>query len=894
MSRFLILSYLCLLISTGGYSQQIKGNFNVTGKVKVDQGVVDGTHIEVYQNSIQIQDVIVNRTGNFRVSINLGQVYRFQFLNDLYYSKTIEIDTHVPPEACKVDCAFPPYELSLLLYKKVPGVPESAQQIGKVSYNPKIDNFDAEILRQETDLKAMIDGALADVKQKSVLYENKSVRDKKQNYDRLISEGNNYFNSGNLNQAMLSYRDAAMIFPLEKYPRDRVDLAYQMLVFDELSKNFGQPSEDNFLKYLNYGDLKFADREYTVAKVAYESALKVRPDEQKIISKLQKSDEEVQKTRELSRDEIIHRDQVYSSRIAKYNELIVRGDEIFRNQDIVGAKDLYAQAATQISENSYALLILQKIGEIVSNDELSLKLAHERDEAEKKRLADARNQAYIDAVAEADRQFDQRLYRDALETYELALTIKSYEFYPKKQISEINSILAKLQLKGEEYNRLLRDGELFLQEKEYLQARSSFVQAHDLITDEKYALQKITEIDLMLEQAKLDGIYKAQFLEQQKQERANQAQFDQAIAEADNLFKSKKYKESIIVYQKASEYKPSEKYPREQILMIRGILSRDNDDQKRLLQQQTDYDQAILQADNAFNKQSYQLSRSFYQKALHIFPGQEYPTSQVKKIDGLLAGVAANLALSKSKLEQIDFTNLENVSNEDRETAYKEAMSLGESFMKSQEWAVARFYFKRALSLFPNDVTANKKLIETEQMIRGNDVNESKYIEMVKKADESFKTGDISVAKFYYSKALEAKPGDNYVKERIEVADQLLRSTAERAENREIDDAIGKGNEAFDTKNFILARFYFRKALSLRSDNQIAKDKIDKCEQALSQDKSDASQSDYDRNISSGDQAFKQQKYSLATSYYKKALTIKPGDAYPLSQLSKIEGLLKK
>jgi tetratricopeptide (TPR) repeat protein len=880
MNRFLIVFYLCLLISTGSYSQQVKGNFHVTGKVKVDQGVIDGTYIEIYRNSIRNQNVIVNRTGNFLVSIDLGQVYQFRFINDAYYSKTVEIDTHVPPEACKVNCEFPPYQLSILLYKKVPGVAELAKQTGKVSYNPKIDNFDAEILRKETNLKEMIDKALAEVKLKSMQYNQQSVRDKKQKYDRYIIEGNSFFNSGKFNQAMLSYRDAAMIFPDEKYPRDRVDQAYQILISEELTKSFGQPTEDNFLKFLNYGDLKFNEREYTIAKVAYENALLVRPDEQVIKTKLQKSNDELQKMKDLARDEIVHKLQVYASRTVKYNELITRGDELFSNQDIVGAKDLYAQAATQIDENSYALLMLQKIGDIISNDELALKLAHEREEAEKKRLADARNQAYADAVAEADRLFNQRLYRDALENYELALTIKSYELYPKQQILEINNILAKLQLNGEDYNRLLREGEAYFQERNYLQARNSFVQAHDLITVEKYALEKITEIDRILDQIKKEGIF--------------QEQYNKTIAEADKLFEIKKYNEAITAYQKALGYKPSENYPKEQISTIRGILSRESEEQKRLLQQQTEYDQAIILADNAFNRQSYQSARSLYLKALQIFPGQEYPSLQIKKIDELMAVVVNKPVPAKTKLEMIDFSNLENVSKEDREDAYKEAMTLGESFMKSKEWGVARFYFRRALLLFPNDLPANQKLSETERMIRGNDVDESKYNEMVKKADESFKTGDISVAKFYYSKALEAKPNDGYVIERIEVADKLLRSSAARSDNREFEDAISKGNDAFNARNYILARFFYRKALSLKTDPQLAKDKLEQTEKALMQDKSENVNPEFDRTISLADQAFRQEKYNLAVNFYKQALSIKPGDTYSLNQLTKIEGLIKK
>ena len=877
MHRILIVFLVCILISAGSFAQQVRGNFFITGSVKVDQGVVDGTHIDIYRNGTKIQNVVVNRTGNFRVSVDLDQLYRFVFVNDNYYSKTIEIDTHVPAEVCQKDCNFPPYQLALLLYKKVPGVNETQQQIGRISYNPQIDNFDAELLRQETDLKNMITQALSDAKQKSIIIEQQKLNEKKIKYNRLIKEADNLFNSGNLEESMRSYRDAVMIFPDERYPRERVAAAYQLLLANNMRKSFGDPSENNFQKYLNYGDAQFNEKEYTVAMVAFEKVLEVKPDDQSIQSRYEKSNVEVQKINDIIWQELDHKRDVYATLSAKYNNLISQGDQLLEKQNVAGAKDLYAQAATQINENSYALLMLQKIGDIISNDDLAIKLARERAEAEKKRLDDARNQAYNDAINEADRLFNQRFYRDALENYQLALTIKKYELYPKKQIQDINDILAKLQLEGENYNRFLRLGENLLVQKEYEQARDNFVQAHALIPDEKYAQQKIREIDSILVTINA--------------EKANRALYNNAIDTADSLYNLKKYNDAISFYQKALQYEPQEKYPKDQIVKIRGILSREDLNQKRLLQQQTDYDQVIAQADDAFNRKSYQAARSLYQKALQIYPGQDYPVSQIKKIDDLLLEISSKQAQNKSVLERVDFSNLDKLTQDDREEAFKEAMKLGESFFESKDWGVARFYFRRALSLIPNEPSALKRLDETEKMLRGNDVNESKYNEMVKKADESFKTGDISIAKFYYAKALEAKPADSYAKERLDIADQLIRSTAAQTSNREFDDAINKGNGAFNSGNYVLARFFYKKALSLKPGNQLANEKIDMCDKAISQDKSDAATVEYTRNISLADQAFQQKKYGLAINYYKQALAIKPGSEYPTRQLSVIDSL---
>jgi len=879
MIKFLTGLIVALLVSINVFSQPAKGSFHVTGKVKVDQGVVDGTHLELFKNGVRIQDLVINRTGNFRVIIELNQTYRFHFVNTDYYPKTIEFDTHLPPGVCNTDCSFPPYELALQLYKKVAGVSPEQQAPPRISYNPKLDIFDPEMLREQFDLKKMINEALSDAKEKAALYDQKKIADKKATYDRLINQADTYFRQGALETSMNSYRDAAMILPGEKYPRDKVDQIYKLLMLPQLQKNFGNPNSDNYLKYLNYGDLKFAEREYTIAQIAYECALNVKPDEQSIKNKHYQSVQEVKKIKDLGWEEINHRKLTYASRTSRYNELISAGDTELRKENILAAKDLYAQAVTQIEENSYSLLMLKKLDEIISNEELAIKLNRERDEAEKKRLMNARNQAYTDAVTEADRLLSERLYLDAIEYYELALTIKEYELYPRKQIESIKDIMAKLRLVGEEYNKLIRQGDNTMQQKEYALAKEAFTQAHALIPEEKYALDKLAEIELLIKR--------------QSNQKNIDAEYNTAIAQADGLFIQKKYPEAITGYEKASKIKPEEKYPRDQITKIRGILSRETEGQKNLLQKQAEYDQIITQADDQFNRRSYQAARSLYQRALQVIPGQEYPLSQIRKIDELSAQITSTPTSDKSHLDQIDFSNLQNLSKEDREAAYKEAMEMGESFFKTKEWGVARFYFRRALSLIPNDNEATKRVNETEKMLRSGDVNESKFAEFIKKADESFITGDISVAKFYYAKALELKPADTYAKERLSITDQLLRSSISSASERDFDDAISKGNEAFGAKNYSLARFFYRKALSLKPGNTVASAKLEQSEKALQGDKKAAGDSEFEKNIQLGNQEFKNKNYGVARNYYKQALALNPNDSYAKDQLTKIETLLK-
>lgn len=820
MFRTLISLFICLVITANGAVPQPKAVLNVTGSVKVDRGLVEGATIQIFRNEGFLNNVTINRTGNFRVPLDIGQVYRFRFSKEGYYSKSIEIDTRIPPEVCQKDCFFPPYQIAVNLYATVPGVAIDESDIPRISYNPVIDNFDAEILRQAASVSNRVEKIMNDIKQQSTRYERESEQLKQKSYNDAISEADQFKNRKEYQKAMHRYRDALMIFPHQRHPREQVGVMYQLLISEQLFEALGPAEESNLLKYINYGDRSFRENEFTVAKVAYETALRIRPGEQQLIEKLSNAQRELDNLFKLGTDEANHFQNVYQARTSRYNELVKQGDELFKQEKLAEAKDRYAQAATQINERSYAVLMVNKIDELMNDDELARRMAKEREEADKSRLLEARNKAYADAIQEADQLFEQRLYRDAVEYYELALTIKDFEIYPRNQIRIIRDILARMQLIGEDYNRLISEADALFRLKSYPEARDIYRIAHEMVPNEKYAMHKIQEIDRLMLMA--------------DKERVIQEKYDSLIKKADEKYNIKLYDDAVNLYQEAIGIKPSESYPQDQIRKIREILSRESDAQKRLAQQQNDYDRTITLADNAFNQESFSSARSLYQDALRIFPGQDYPINQIKRIDQLLED-RRNEQKKSTTLESIDFSNLQNITFEQREAAYKDAMALGDSFMKTEEWGIARFYFRRALVLIPNDRAATTKVDEVEARIRGNTANETKFTEMMQRADEAFATGDFSVARFYYIKAKEIKPDDDHVNERIRVATQLVESTSARVANREYDDSMNRANEALTAKNYSVARFFYRKALSHKPNDTIAKQKLDEVEKLIRQ-----------------------------------------------------------
>lgn len=810
----LFLSFLPM----GTKAQSDANGFYLSGSLKVDQGIVDGAKIDLNNDKVLIHSITANRTGNFRYKLMLGKTYEITFSKTGYYSKNIIFDTHVPEDVCAEDCNFPPYQLFVSLLKKVPGVDESSLQavVGRISYDRNSDNFKLEGTTDTSEYGNKLREIVQKSRERAQKVEGSMAQQKQQKYAESIASADDYYKREMYSEAMQTYRDAVMLKPAQKYPRVQVDECYKELVLRELERVYGRITSSNKALYLTYADQKKASREYTMSYVAYKQIATIDKDAA-IQQNIDESLQQIDQLRNLALDEVAHKETAYKSREQRYKELTAQADEEFYAQHFTAAKKMYAEAAMLIDEREHALGMIHKIDEMLGSDEAAQKLAKEREDQEKARIKEARDRAYKDAISEADMNLNQRKYRDALEYYELALSIKEYEVYPRRQIIIVKNILADLESKGIEYNNLIRRADELLAQKQYVDSKKVYGLAHDLVKDETYALQKIDEIDRLMVA-----------LEQQM---ADEEKYKKLIMKADDLLGRKNYNESLSTYQDALALKTNDPYAQQQIKKIRTILENQQASKQPSTSENpkfSEYRREIELADKAFNAKNYEEALTRYQKALTILPGQEYPTSQMRKIKSIMEQPKGG-----SALDRIDFAHLENVSGQDREAAYIEAMRLGNSFIKSKDLSVARFYFKRALALKPNDDEATKKLEEVERLIRGNDGAEIRYAEMIQKADEAFRTGDLSIAKFYYSKSKDIKPNDPYSVERLATIVVLEKTAVERESSRDYDIAMEKANTAFAGKDYSIARFYYKKAQAIKPNDQVVAKRLKEIEALL-------------------------------------------------------------
>jgi tetratricopeptide (TPR) repeat protein len=446
------------------------------------------------------------------------------------------------------------------------------------------------------------------------------------------------------------------------------------------------------------------------------------------------------------------------------------------------------------------------------------------------------NESYAKAVAEGDAFYNAASYREALEPYQLANSIKPEEKYPLEQIEKINGIFELLKKKDENYASLIIGADKLLAEKKYSEAKASYQSALKSRPDEKYPQQKITEIDIAL-----TGI------------KVGDENYNKAITEGDNYFNAARYSEASAPYKKASKLKPEEKYPLMQIEKINGILA-------DLKKKDQNYTAEIALAEKLFAENKYNEAIASYNKALAIKPGEKYPKEKISAIKSIQAGT-------------------KNVNAQ-----YSLAISDGNANFAAKEYDKALVNYKTAQQLKPKELLPIDKITQTETEIKR--LNES-YAAAIADGDNKFAIKQYQPALEVYNQALNIKPGEKYPTDKINEINGILELT--KVSQEQYDKALSDGNGSFEAKDYEKALSNYEVAMQLKPEEQLPKDQISKTEREIKK-----VNERYLAFISEGDKLFNSKKYPEAIDAYQKALAIKPAKKYPKDQIALIRASVEK
>lgn len=370
-------------------------------------------------------------------------------------------------------------------------------------------------------------------------------------------------------------------------------------------------------------------------------------------------------------------------------------------------------------------------------------------------------------VGKGQQAFDKKEWQEAISQWNQALEMKPANDELKQKIAsaqkeaELEAARRAVAQQNEQaYKLLIGSADSLFTLKKYADAKEKYTAAMRLNEKDSYPPNKIREIDSILATlAKEDAAKK-------KQQADAEAAYQKTIAMADQAFKNREFDKSITTYRQALVMKTNENYPKEMIAKAEQALAeikkqeaaeaeRLRIEKERRNSLKEKYAALIAEADAAFKKENYGMAKLRYTEADNLNLGEEYPKKQLQEIDKTI-----NSSQYKAKLAE-----------------YNNTKTLAEKSMQQKNYAGAKVYYQKALSILSIDKEAiDGQIAEIDRLIEAAHLAEIEkaYKENIAKADKAFNEKAYAVARFYYKKALEIKIIDKYASERLKEVEKYI------------------------------------------------------------------------------------------------------------------------
>jgi len=431
-----------------------------------------------------------------------------------------------------------------------------------------------------------IDKAIEDEKNKmDAAAKAKAEAELKAKYDAAIKKGDAAFAKKEWDNAKAGYNEALGIKPAEKYPKDQL-AAIEKAIADAKSKADldakARAEAELNAKYnaaLKKGDEAFGKKDWATARVGYNEALGIKPNEEYPKDKLIAIDKAIDD--EKNKMDAAAKAKAEAELNAKYAAAVKRGDDAFKKKDWAAAKGGYNDALGIKPAEQYPKDQLAAIAKAMGDSDAKAKADAE---AKAKADADAKAKAeleakYAAAVKKGDDAFKKKDWATSRTGYNEALGIKAGEKYPKDQLAAIdkaiedekNNMNAAAKAKAEaelkaKYAAAIKKGDAAFKGKDWPAARSGYNEALGYKPEEKYPKDQLAAIDKAIADANA----------QNQLNNSNEVQYKAAMVRGDNDMKAKKYKEAVGAYTEALTYKPNDPLAKAKLAEAQKNLSSDS------------------------------------------------------------------------------------------------------------------------------------------------------------------------------------------------------------------------------------------------------------------------------------------------------------------------------
>ena len=601
-----------------------------------------------------------------------------------------------------------------------------------------------------------------------------------------------------------------------------------------LEDNMAQAElEQAFAQAMAQGDEAKLAKDFTAAMVAYNKAISLMPNQPTAKAR-------IAETQKLIDDENRKQADFIASQ-NKFNELISQADLQFKNQKYSEARTLYVQASGLLPENTYPANQIVKIDNLL-----------------KKQQIDA---DFNQILSQAASLVENEKFAEAIALLETAKPLKPESGIPVQRINEIKALQAKMATDKIEaqYQGLIADADALFKADKLDEAESKYRQALVVKSTATYPGQQINAIssrrgelkqqavrqryDALISEAETAFVAKNYELAKSKYTAAQavipeetlpgrrineiaqlqiklaadalQLKYNQAIQQADNAFDQQQFVQAKTLYSEALKIKSDEAYPQEKINVIEGILIKQQQEKLLAAELEKKYNQTIQLADNYLNEKNYILAKSSYSEALSLKPGESYPQTKLSEI----SEIEAEIKRQEAERKRI-------------ETSYASAIRQADQLFRDEQYTSARGKYEEALSLKSQEIhpkeqiaAIDKIVADLEQKRIQQEAIDKKYQAILVEANNLFKQNMFYDAKDKYLEASNVKPSEEMPRTMIRRIDQQLKLIAQ---NSSATPVVEKKAEPTDTKpaeaaSGVAVKVKMADVKSMRSESEKAK-----------------------------------------------------------------------
>lgn len=540
-----------------------------------------------------------------------------------------------------------------------------------------------------------------------------------------------------------------------------------------------------------------------------------------------------------------------------YESLMKKGNDKFGAKDYISAKTYYEMA------------LKQKAGDATAKQKLNETVKKIQEDGE-------RQEVFYAHLDKGDMLNRQERYEEALAEYEKALAVFPDDKYVGAQAEAIRAILKERKDKQDAFDTAMSQGEALLAEENYDAAIMQFEAAIEIFPTDKLPKERLAEA------------------QQQKRLFTDKLNlFDKLVEDANNLGLRKNYQAAIDKLNQAFELFPNDVTAANKMReyqAAKGVAER--------------YDAIIAQADQLYESKAYKEAKVQFQNALTVVAGDAYATDMIARLDPLIAeqdaeeaariaaeAEAARLAAEAEAARlaaEAEAARLAAEAEAARIAAEEEAARIAaeqEAARIAAEQEAARLAAEEAARIAAEEEAARQAALAAAEAER-----QAQISAIMDAANELFANEELAAAKLKYQEVFTIDEGNAAATAKIQEIDNIFSQRAAELQ-QSYDNAMAAGAQALSAENFAAAITKFQEALTYKPDDAAATTQL-AAAQKLEDDRIAALRSQYNAFIKEADAQYKSNVFDKALESYAKAEELGL-DTYPTEMISRINEIIE-